>query len=131
MAYRWLADVVMLAHFGFIAYVALGGFLAWWRPLLIVPHASAALWGALSVTAGLTCPLTTWEDWARGRAGEQGLTRGFIDTYLTGVVYPERYLVVTQLLVAALVAFSWVGLAVLRRRRTHIGGDESVGHATH
>lgn len=118
MAYRLLADLVMLAHFGFLTYVALGGFLAWWRPWLIVPHGLAALWGALTVTVGLSCPLTAWEDLARQRAGEQGLSRGFIDTYLTGVVYPEQHLVAAQLLVAALVALSWTG-AVIRRRQRH------------
>lgn len=118
MDYRWLADLVMLAHFGFIAYVALGGFLAWWRPWLVLPHALAALWGALTVTVGLECPLTAWEAWARQQAGLQGLPRGFIDTYLTGVVYPEQHLLLVQLLVASLVAVSWAG-ALIRRRPRH------------
>jgi hypothetical protein len=41
MGYRLLAELLMLLHFGFLAYVAMGGFLAWWRPLLIVPHVIA------------------------------------------------------------------------------------------
>ncbi len=116
MAYRWLADALMLAHVGFLCYVGLGGFLAWWRPWLVVPHAIAATWGALTVTVGLTCPLTAWEDQARRLAGQRGLPRGFIDTYLTGVVYPQRFLPVAQLLVATAVVVSWVGLALIRRR---------------
>lgn len=117
MAYRWLADVVMLIHFGFLAFVVLGGFLSWFRPWLIIPHGLAALWGALTVTVGLTCPLTAWEDRARQLAGQRGLSRGFIDTYLTGIVYPEQHLVGAQLLVAALVAVSWAGWAALRFSR--------------
>ena len=71
----------MLLHFGFLVFLALGGFLAWRWPWLVVPHVAAVTWGVLSVAAGLLCPLTGWEDWARRRAGEQGLPRGFIDTY--------------------------------------------------
>lgn len=114
-----LADLLMAVHFAFLAYVALGGFLAWWRPVLLLPHLAAAGWGALTVTVGLACPLTAWEDAARRAAGQQGLPRGFVDTYLTGVVYPAEDLVAMQLTVAGLVLVSWVGVAVrLTRRRT-------------
>jgi hypothetical protein len=117
MGYQLLAELVMLLHFGFLAYVALGGFLAWRWPAAIVPHAAATVWGALNATVGIPCPLTAWEDTARRRAGEQGLPRGFIDTYLTGVVYPEEHLLTAQLLVAALVAVSWTGFLLRLRRR--------------
>jgi hypothetical protein len=116
VGYRLLAELVMLLHFGFLAYVALGGFLAWRRPWLVVPHAAAAVWGAVSATVGIPCPLTAWEDAARRAAGAQGLARGFVDTYLTGAVYPQEHLVTAQLLVAALVAVSWTGLVVRMRR---------------
>ncbi len=120
MGYRLLAELVMLLHFGFLAYVALGGFLAWWRPLLIVPHAVAAAWGALTATIGIPCPLTAWENAARREAGEQGMSRGFIDTYLTGVVYPEEHLRAVQLLVAAVVLTSWAGVVLRHGRRTAV-----------
>jgi hypothetical protein len=111
VAYRTLADAVMLVHFGFLAFLALGGFLAWrWRWVL-VPHAAAVAWAVLSLL-GAACPLTTWENALRQLGGEQGLPRGFIDTYLTGVVYPQAYLRPAQLLVAGLIAVSWLGLAI-------------------
>jgi hypothetical protein len=116
MAYQLLAELVMLLHFGFLVYVALGGFLAWRWPWLIVPHVAATVWGALNATVGVPCPLTAWEDAARRRAGELGLPRGFIDTYLTGVVYPEEHLLTAQLLVTTLVAVSWAGFLVRRPR---------------
>jgi hypothetical protein len=116
MGYQLLAELVMLLHFGFLVYVALGGFLAWRWPWAIVPHAAATVWGALNASVGIPCPLTAWEDAARRRAGEQGLPRGFIDTYLTGVVYPEEHLLTAQLLMAALVLASWTGF-VLRMRQ--------------
>jgi hypothetical protein len=120
MGYQLLAELLMLLHFGFLAYVALGGFLAWRRPWLIVPHVAAAIWGAFNAMIGIPCPLTGWEHAARRMAGEEGLPRGFIDTYLTGVVYPEEHLRTAQLLVAALVLASWTGFVLRMRRRTTV-----------
>lgn len=111
-----LAEAVMLAHFAFLAFVALGGFLAWRRPWLRIPHVAAVCWGLVSVLFGVECPLTAWEDALRRAAGGAGLERGFIDTYLTGVVYPGEHLRTAQALVAVLVVASWVGLAVRVRR---------------
>ncbi len=114
MVYRVLADAVMMAHFGFLLFLALGGFLAWRYRWVLVPHVAAVGWAALSVV-GMDCPLTAWEDDLRWLAGEQGLPHGFIDTYLTGVVYPREDVPALQLLVAGLVAASWAGLAVRGR----------------
>lgn len=119
MAYRFLADAVMLVHFAFLAFVALGGFLAWRWPRALVLHAVAVGWGLVSVLAHVECPLTGWEDRFRRLAGEQGLARGFIDTYLTGVIYPREYLLAIQLAIGCLVVVSWVGFAVRRRRTVH------------
>jgi len=115
VVYRLLADAVMLIHFGFLAFVALGGFAAWRYRWVLVPHVVAVAWGALTVTVGLECPLTSWENTLRRLGDEEGLPRGFIDTYLTGVVYPQEYLLAAQLLVAALIVVSWAGLAVSPR----------------
>jgi Protein of Unknown function (DUF2784) len=131
MVYRLVADTVMLVHFGFLAFLAVGGFLVWRWPRLAVAHVAAVAWGALSVGAGLACPLTGWEDLARRRAGEQGLPRGFVDTYLTGVVYPERHLEVAQLLVAAAVAVAWAGLVLRRRHGPSVADVEPREQAEH
>jgi hypothetical protein len=122
VAYRTLADAVMLAHVVFLVFLALGGFVAWrWRWVL-VPHAAAAGWAVLSL-AGADCPLTAWEDALRRLGGEQGLPGGFIAHYLTGVVYPAAFLRPAQLLVAGLVALSWLGFAV---RHGGASGDRRV-----
>ena len=117
VVYGLLADAVMLAHFAFLVFLALGGFLAWRYPWAIWPHLAAAGWGVLSVAGVLDCPLTAWEDRFRRLAGEQGLTRGFVDSYLTGIVYPREYLHAVQLLLAGLVALSWLGFWARRRLR--------------
>ncbi|MFY1669255.1 DUF2784 domain-containing protein [Plantactinospora sp. WMMB334] len=116
MGYRLLVTLVLTLHFGFLAYLVVGGFLAWRWPRTIWLHAGAAAWGVLVVAAQLTCPLTYLEHWARRRAGEHGVGQGFIDRYIEGVVYPERYAALAQALVAVLVLVSWAGL--LHRLRT-------------
>lgn len=121
MGYRVLAEATMSLHFAVLAYIVFGGFLAWWRRRLIVPHVVMAAWGLLSITVGVECPLTVVEDWARRNAGQQGLGRGFIDTYLGGLVYPQTNVLAIQLLMAGIVAASWFGVALrylAQRRRT-------------
>ena len=121
VGYRLLTTAILTAHFAFVGYVVFGGFLAWRWPRTIWLHAAAVSWGALTVTAGLvaggvTCPLTSAEGWSRRRAGESGLTGGFIDRYIEGVIYPERYAATAQALAAAAVIASWIGLYLRRRQ---------------
>jgi hypothetical protein len=108
VGYRMLAEATMVAHFAFLAYVVAGGFLAWRWPAAIWPHLMLAGWGLATIVVRLDCPLTGLEDWARRRAGQPGLSTGFINHYLNGVVYPERYHALVQALVAATVAVSWI-----------------------
>lgn len=62
-------------------------------------------------------PLTHLENWAREVAGDQGLPpSGFIDHYITGVIYPESALGLVRLLVAVTVVASWIGYSILRSR---------------
>ncbi len=116
MVDRVLADVVMIVHFGFLVFVALGGFLAWRWPRWIIPHVAATGWGLASIVFGLVCPLTYLEELFRRRGGEPDLGAGFIDRYLENVVYPERYTPVIWGLVGLVVVASWAGF-LLRRRR--------------
>ncbi len=46
MAYRWLADLVLLLHLAFILFVTLGGLLVLRWPRLAWLHLPAAAWGA-------------------------------------------------------------------------------------
>ena len=108
----------MVVHFAFLAYVVAGGFLAWRWPRAIWPHLVMAGWGLSTLVFHQNCPLSLLEDWARRQAGVPGLKhRGFIETYVTGVVYPARYLALVQTLVALTIAVSWTGAWLCRWQR--------------
>ncbi|MFD0775867.1 DUF2784 domain-containing protein [Streptomonospora algeriensis] len=130
MGYRLIADAAMLLHFGFLCYVALGGFLVWRFPQAIWPHLAVCAYALGIIDFQWQCPLTGVENWAREQAGLQGLPpSGFIDHYLTGVVYPESYLAEVQFAVGVVVALSWLGALfwLVRRRRTADKQGEGTG----
>ncbi|MEV0764175.1 DUF2784 domain-containing protein [Nocardia sp. NPDC050435] len=120
MLFRLLADATAAVHLAFVGYVVVGGFLAWRWPRTRWLHLLAFGWGFGTVLIGFDCPLTYLEDWARRRAGQQGLPpSGFIDHYLTGVIYPDSALTLVRALVAVTVLVSWAGFAWrLRDSRT-------------
>jgi hypothetical protein len=89
MAYAALADLVLLLHLGFVAFVVLGGFLVYRRPRIAWLHVPAVLWGVLTEYAGIICPLTPLENRLRRLGGQEGFAGGFIDHYLTALLYPE------------------------------------------
>lgn len=118
MFFQVLTTLILAAHFAFVAYVVVGGFLAWRWPRTLWLHLTAAAWGLLIIVNpwGWQCPLTYAEHWSRHRAGQVGYDAGFVDQYLEGVLYPAGYTRVLQAVVIVLVAASWLGL--LRRWRT-------------
>ncbi len=86
--YRVLADLVLLTHALFVAFVVLGGLLVIWKPRAARWHLIALAWGATVVGFGWICPLTPLENTLRELAGQQGYNGGFIEHYLVQVIYP-------------------------------------------
>lgn len=117
VGYQWLVTAILAAHFGYLAYLLLGGFLAWRWPAMVLPHLAAAVWGVLIVLNLVACPLTIAEMWARRLAGDEPVSGGFIDRYVTNVIYPGRYLVEIRLAVALVVLASYVGAYLLWRSK--------------
>jgi hypothetical protein len=115
--YDWLVNVILTVHFGYLVYVVMGGFLAWRWPKAFFAHLLAAMWGILIVLSWVDCPLTWAEHWARRQNGEAASNAGFMDRYVTGVLYPQEYLHESRVVVAAVVLLSWVGALLLWRRR--------------
>ncbi len=88
--YGFLADLVMVLHFGFILLVVFGGLLAlrWQRFALL--HLPAVLWAFfLELKPGTLCPLTPLEQSLRLQAGEATYRGGFIEHYLGPIIYPD------------------------------------------
>lgn len=112
-----LVWVVVIAHFAFLAYLPSGGFLALrWRRTIGL-HVAVVLWGIGSVVLHFWCPLTTLERWARARAGMAPLSPdGFIDHYVTGVLYPASADGYVRAAAFLAVLVSWIVYAARRRR---------------
>ncbi len=128
MLARIAADLVVLAHLGFILFVILGGLLVLRWPRMAWVHIPAVIWGALIEFAGWVCPLTPLENWLREASGTAGYQGGFIEHYLVPIVYPDALTRETQILLGAgVLVVNCVAYAVLWVRRRRIGSD--VPHA--
>lgn len=102
-AYRLAADLVVVVHLAFVAFVVFGGLLALrWRR---VPwaHLPVALYGALIELVGWICPLTPLENRLRRAAGEAGYAGGFVEHYLLPVLYPAALTPTAQVVLGLLV----------------------------
>ena len=104
MLYRVLADLVLVVHFLFIAFVVAGGFAAVRWPRLAWAHIPCFAWGALIEFAGWICPLTPLENDLRVASGQAGYSGGFIERYLLPIIYPGALTREIQV---------WLGLSVL------------------
>ena len=115
--------IAVAAHFAFIGYLVVGGFVALrWRHTIVF-HVLTAAWAVAIETVDFTCPLTTLERWAREHAGMAPLpSDGFIAHYITGVLYPANWVGAVEIAVFVVVVSSWVlywrqGRRLLAERR--------------
>ena len=117
--WRVLADALVVAHLAFVAFVVLGGYLAWRWPVALFAHIPALAWGLWIELSGKVCPLTPLENHLRAIAGEAGYSGGFIEHYVIPVLYPPGLTRDTQWVLAAVLllanAIAYGGL-LLRRR---------------
>ncbi len=91
MPWSLLADVVMVVHFAFAAFVALGGLVVLVRPKVAWFHLPALLYGIAIELKGWVCPLTPLEWDLRARAGEAGIEGSFLERYLDPILYPADW----------------------------------------
>jgi polyferredoxin len=95
--YRVLADVVVVLHASYVGFVIIGqiaillGWLLRWRwvhnLVFRVAHLTAILVVVLEAWCGITCPLTTWENWLRDKAGEATYEGDFIAEWMHQVLF--------------------------------------------
>lgn len=118
MFYRIAADLVVLVHFAFVLFVALGGFLVIrWNGLAWV-HLPVAIYGAVIEFIGFLCPLTPLENWLRRKGGQAGYDGGFVETYLMKILYPDgltRRVEITLGIIVIVLNVIAYGIAIKRR----------------
>lgn len=121
MIYLALADLVLLTHAAFVAFVIFGGLLALWKPVIAYSHLPILAWGATVIAMGWVCPLTPLENYLRLMAGHENYRNGFIEHYLLQAIYPQGLTREIQILLAVLlVAANLAVYAVIYyRHRRH------------
>ena len=126
-----LADAILALHVGVVAFVVLGavaivagGPLGWrWvrgRAFRIVHLALVAVI-ALQAWMGRLCPLTTWEQALRNRAGQDTYGESFIQHWLSRLIFfdaPWWAFVFAYTAFAGLVAWCWWRWQPRARRRS-------------
>lgn len=129
-AARFLADAVLALHVGIVAFVVLGtlGILigglrgwAWVRDRRFrIVHLGLLLFIALQAWLGRLCPLTTWEQALRNRAGQATYGQSFIQHWLSRVIFfdaPWWLFVAAYSAFALLILACWWWLPPRRARR--------------
>jgi len=119
--YAIAAAGVLVLHLLFILWVAFGALFTRHRPLLRWFHIASLIYGILLEILDWSCPLTSMENWLRGRAGAPTYQGGFLLHYLDALVYPD---VPPSLLVLCAVAVCLFNLGVytVRFRRRRVAG---------
>jgi len=124
VTYRLLADLVLIVHAAFVAFVVFGALLMLkWRKVIWI-HLPAVTWGVLVEFAGIICPLTPLEVGLRRLGGEAGYEGGFIDHYLTALLYPTgltREIQIAFGIAAVLLNATIYGWLLARRRSRRQG----------
>jgi hypothetical protein len=130
MTYHILADSVLILHLAFAVFALVGALAVLkWRGLIWL-HVPAALWAGMVMIGGWLCPLTPLEHWLRVKAGMAVEKLGFIEQYVTPLLYPtpltRRHQMVLGTLVLAVngLIYGWMAWRFIRtRRRPGSAGD--------
>ncbi len=120
MPYQFLADAVLVAHFGIVLFlvgglivVLAGNWLHWgWVNQLgfRLAHLAAVAVVVLQAWLGQYCPLTTLESWLRVQAGSSVYESSFIEHWLQKLIYfqaPLWVFTVAYTAFAVLVLLAW------------------------
>lgn len=112
---------MLLTHFAFILFVALGGLLVLRWPRMALVHLPCFFYGVAIELVGWVCPLTPLEQRLRILAGQEGFEGTFTEHYLGRLIYPTDWESLHVWLGVALIAFNMGVYAVLiRSRRTSV-----------
>ena len=134
MPYQFLADAVLVVHFGVVLFVVgglvvvlAGNWLHWaWvnRLWFRLAHLAAIAVVVLQAWLGQYCPLTTLESWLRVQAGSGAYETSFIEHWLHRLIYFQApFWVFTVAYTAFAVLVLWAWWRVPPRRGSGKGSD--------
>jgi len=123
--YLALADLIVVAHFAYLAVLIFGGLAARRWPRLLGLHLAAVAWALGAVTVHYDCPLTSLEAHLRRRAGQVPSPDGFLRHYVRGVLFPEWLTPFVVVALGVVVVSGWVRLALTSGGRTPGSGSPS------
>ena len=125
MTARILADLVLGFHLAFIVFAVLGSFVVLWKPRIAWLHVPSVVWSAFVNLFSQVCPLTPLENRFRHLAGQAGYEGGFIEHYITPLVYPgvmpERWGLIAGFSVLIWNVLVYTLLVATLRRRDPLG----------
>lgn len=123
MAWRLLADALVVAHLVFVAFVLVGGLLVWRWPRLAWLHLPAVGWAVWIESSAGICPLTPLENRWRQAGGQAGYEGSFVERYLVPLLYPPGLTPSLQLgLAAGVLLLNLLLYALAWRRRARARG---------
>ena len=113
MIYGVLADLLLLVHFSFMKFVALGGLTVLkWRWMRWI-HLPSAVLGAGLAFAGWLWPFAGVERWLRDRGALHGYRLNLVDRFLPDAFHPAALPRGVELVIG--VAFVIVNVLIYRR----------------
>jgi hypothetical protein len=123
MSFRTLADLVVLTHLAFVAFVVIGGVTVLRWPRLAWVHLPAVAWAVMIEYVGWVCPLTPLENALRQVGGEAAYAGGFVEHYVVPLLYPADLTREVQVALgtAVLLLNALVYWRVVRRSRGRSG----------
>ncbi|MDR9435332.1 MAG: DUF2784 domain-containing protein [Thiohalophilus sp.] len=120
--YLILAELTVLLHFLFVAFVTVGALLLLRWPKLIWLHLPALFWGIYIQFSGGYCPLTPLEKTFRQLADIETYEGGFINHYLIPIIYPPGLTHEMQIMIGiGLIVLNIVIYSLFIYRQRHRG----------
>ena len=98
MVGRVLDDITVAVHYLVMGYIVFGGFLVWrWR--WTMPSTSRSIvWAVISLIFPIDVPADLAGGLLPPHGGLPPLNGGFINTYITGVLYPTNDVLLVQVI---------------------------------
>ena len=128
MIYRGLADSIFILHFCFALFAVFGGLLVLRRRAFLYLHLPALIWSVAVELLRLPCPLTSLENHLRFLGGEAGYAGGFVEHWISAILYADISPQFQMFLGVLLLAFNLFVYALVLRRFQFLKTERFLRH---